>query len=67
MFEQFISDEFKMAQDLFNKYKDREPQLGHRALRMELNNMYQIHNTQKEIEIVNYYNQLYKQYKGANK
>ena len=66
MFEQFISDEFKMAQDLFNKYKDDEPQLSYRGLRIELKDMYQINDTQKQIRIVNYYKQLYKQYKGEN-
>lgn len=66
MFEQFISDEFKMAQDLFNKYKDDEPQLTHRGLRIEVKDMYQINDTQKQIRIVNYYNELYKQYKGEN-
>lgn len=66
MFEQFISDEFKMAQGLFNKYKDNEPQLSYRGLRLELKDMYQINDTQKQIRIVNYYKQLYKQYKGEN-
>lgn len=66
MFEQFISDDFKIAEDLFDKYKDREPQLTARALRLQLNSMYQIKDTQREIKIVKYYNELYKQYKGEN-
>ena len=66
MFEQFISDEFKIAQILFNKYKYREPQLSNTALRFKLNEQYQINDEQKEIKILNYYNQLYKQYKGEN-
>ena len=66
MFEQFINEDFKMAQTLFNKYKDRDPQLTSRALRLQLNNMYQINDTPREIKIVKYYNELYKQHKGEN-